>query len=56
METRESGGAEEQEEGKEREEGKEQEEGKEREEGKEDRPPVEGGEHGSDEAKAAAPT
>ena len=44
METRESGGAE------------EQEEGKEREEGKEERPPVEGGEHGGDEAKAAAPT
>ena len=44
METREAGGAE------------EQEEGKEREEGKEERPPVEGGEHGGDEAKAAAPT
>jgi len=44
VETRESGGAE------------EQEEGKEREEGKEERPPVEGGEHGGDEAKAAAPT
>ena len=44
METREAGGAE------------EQEEGKEREEGKEDQPPVEGGEHGGDEAKAAAPT
>ena len=44
METRESRG------------GEGQEGGKEREEGEEERPPVEGGEHGGDEAKAAAPT